>query len=101
MAKKQDIKDLIIATLRHTLERRTNEMRWLEDSFNRFKKEISSRFEIKMSGQYVCFDEKDGKFIDPIIVCADGIEEALAPENESYQKTFAIPISDKTEFKDI
>lgn len=62
---------------------------------------ISDRLQTPISDYYLVFNEKDGKYIKPLIVKADGIEEALMPENQRYFRELVMPIPAPSFFKEL
>ena len=86
------------------LERKIEDQTFLEriirPKLENIRTEIADRFRHKSSGQSVVMNFKDGKFCDPIIVGTTDVEEALCPEDESYQRAFCMPIMHADDFKE-
>lgn len=88
--------------LKHEIKILKDRYSYLRNSLRVIELNISKHSNIKkLSGQFVVFNKTDGKYCDPIIVSADSYEEALCPEDESYQRIFCQPLFDESEFKDI
>lgn len=75
-------------------------LRAYNDSLRRSLEVFQKKSPKKFSGQFLLLNEKDGKFFDPVIVTADGAEEALCDNSGVETHNFALPIPDVKEFKE-
>ena len=82
------------------LQNRVNELEGFNKSLERMLAETEKyRHTKKFSGQYVLLKEIDGEFFDPVVVTADGCEEALGTENGEHHYCMPIPLP--SEFPDL
>lgn len=86
--------------LRHKIKNLYYLERIVQPKLEQIRTEIADKFRCMSSGQPVVLNEKDGKFSDPIIVNTTDVEEALCPEDVSYERSVCLPIPHINDFKE-
>lgn len=91
--------------INHQLRFKIDNLSFLEkvvgNNLLNLKVQIADKFNDTSSGYWLVFNEKEGEYSEPLIVKASCCEEALCPEDDSYQRHIALAIPHIKNFKEI